>query len=464
MTLWIILTIMTSAAAVLVAAPFLRRFDEPGQASAGDIQVYRDQLKEVDREEAAGSIDTDQAERARVEIKRRLLVADRAQGPMLARLSIGERNLAVISVAGIVVLGAVGLYAFTGRPELPSAPAVTPTFAKLASRSSQSDAVEQLAKATAAQDMSAPRTDAPPVEPQSAPRPTLPSVDEMIDRLAGRLKQNPKDPEGWRMLGWSYFATERFPESAAAYAKAVELKPNVAALRSAEGEALVRAADGALTPEARGLFASALALDAKDPRARFFDGLMKEQAGDKQSALDTWVALLNDADPKEPWIPDLTQRTNELAGELGVDLSTRLHRPQIAAKGGVLDALRQQEGTPRETPSPPESSSPQSPRAPIASAAAGEKGPTAEDVRRAAGMAPGDRMAMIRGMVDSLAARLDQSPRDVDGWIKLIRSRKVLGETDAAKQALDRALAVFSDSPQEKAQIAAVAHELGVTE
>jgi cytochrome c-type biogenesis protein CcmH len=460
MTLWIILTIMTSAAAVLVAAPFLRRLDAPGEASAGDIQVYRDQLKEVDREEAGGSIDTDQAERARVEIKRRLLAADRAQAPMLARLSLGERNVAVVSVAGIVVLGAVGLYALTGRPELPSAPAATPAFTKLASRSSQSDAVEQLANATAAQGMSAPRMDAPQAEPQSAPRPTLPSVDEMIDRLASRLKQNPKDPEGWRMLGWSYFATERFPESAAAYAKAVELNPNVAALRSAEGEALVRAADGALTPEARGLFASALALDAKDPRARFFDGLMKEQAGDKQAALDTWVALLNDADPKEPWIPDLTQRTDALAGELGVDLSTRLHRPQAAPKGGVLETLRQQEKTPGETPSKTSQSQP--PQAPVA--AAGEKGPTAEDVRRAAGMAPADRMAMIRGMVDSLAARLDQSPRDVDGWIKLIRSRKVLGEADAAKQALDRALAVFSDSPQEKAQIAAAAHELGVTE
>jgi cytochrome c-type biogenesis protein CcmH len=42
-------------------------------------------------------------------------------------------------------------------------------------------------------------------------------------------------------------------------------------------------------------------------------------------------------------------------------------------------------------------------------------------------MPPGDRAAMIQSMVDSLARRLEQSPRDADGWIKLIRSRVVLG-------------------------------------
>ena len=73
MTLWIILTIMTSAAAVLLSAPFIRRFDQPQAESAGNIEVYRDQLNEVESEQQQGLIDDVQAETARLE--------NHAQGP-----------------------------------------------------------------------------------------------------------------------------------------------------------------------------------------------------------------------------------------------------------------------------------------------------------------------------------------------------------------------------------------------
>ena len=75
-------------------------------------------------------------------------------------------------------------------------------------------------------------------------------------------------------------------------------------------------------------------------------------------------------------------------------------------------------------------------------------------------MTSSDRVAMIQGMVDRLASRLDQSPRDVAGWIKLMRSRKVLGETEAAEQTFRFALDVFKDSPGEQEQISSAAREL----
>jgi cytochrome c-type biogenesis protein CcmH len=71
-------------------------------------------------------------------------------------------------------------------------------------------------------------------------------------------------------------------------------------------------------------------------------------------------------------------------------------------------------------------------------------------------------MAMIQGMVEGLAARLERSPRDVEGWIKLIRSRTVLGELEAARQALSRALEVFDGAPQEQARIAAAGRDAGL--
>ena len=119
--------------------------------------------------------------------------------------------------------------------------------------------------------------------------------------------------------------------------RAIELSPNAAEFRSARGEALVRAADGVVTAEANDAFEGALKLDPKDPRARFFKGLAKEQAGEKAAALDDWIAILNDADPNEDWVADLQERTAELGREVGVDVSRRLRRPQAAATGGVLN-------------------------------------------------------------------------------------------------------------------------------
>jgi cytochrome c-type biogenesis protein CcmH len=69
---------------------------------------------------------------------------------------------------------------------------------------------------------------------------------------------------------------------------------------------------------------------------------------------------------------------------------------------------------------------------------------------------------MIQGMVDGLASRLEQSPRDPDGWIKLIRSRMVLGEAELAKQALARGLEVFADDKPQRDRIIAAAQQFGL--
>jgi cytochrome c-type biogenesis protein CcmH len=188
------------------------------------------------------------------------------------------------------------------------------------------------------------------------------------------------------------------------------------------------------------VFEEALALDPADPKARLFKGLAKAQAGDKKAALDDWIAILNGADANEPWFPEIKQRVAELGREIGVDVSAR-DRP-AAASGDILRALA----------GPPPSTSP-SPARPA---------PLTLDARAGAAMSPADQGAMIRGMVDGLAARLEQSPHDVEGWIKLIRSLVVLGETDRAKQALDRALTIFDNAPEERGQIAAAGRELGI--
>jgi cytochrome c-type biogenesis protein CcmH len=367
MTLWAILTIMTSAGAGFLAALSLRSLERPHQAA--------------------------------------------------------------VAIAGVVVLAIVGLYAL--NDDSPDMPATSPSIRSAGEPGAS--AVDQLAAAMLLQGTEG--------QPQNQPQARLGTVDEMIARLVDRLNRDPNDSEGWRMLGWSYFSTERFAQSAAAYAKAIALNPQSADFRSSRGEALVRAADGRVTDEAKAVFEQALRLDAGDPKGRFFMGLAKEQTGDKLAALDDWVAILNDTDSSDAWVTDLKQRVTELAGETGVDVAARLHRPKPAAAGGLLGMLQQQQAAP-----------------PAAAPSSG--GPSADDVRNAAAMSSSDRQAMIQGMVDRLASRLSQTPRDVDGWIKLMRSRKVLGDPEAAEQTFRFALDVFKDAPREQEQISAVAREL----
>ncbi|MBS0243885.1 MAG: c-type cytochrome biogenesis protein CcmI, partial [Proteobacteria bacterium] len=400
---------------------------------------------EVERESRDGAIEPEQAAAATTEIKRRLLAATRETAGKLNQLTLGQKHLSVGLVVAIVVLGSTILYANMGRPDLPSV-----------SHSSTSLVLGESGDAPAFRSSQGsvavpPRGDAPPTgsavsrSPAAGPAtPQLGSVDDMIERLKTRLAKDPNNVETLRMIGWSYFATDRFAEAADAYRKAVDLAPGNPSLSAALGEALVRAAQGEVTQAAAAAFDRALAGDAKEPRARFFKGLQLAQKGDKKAALEAWLALAADAKAEDSWAADLRARIEELARELNVSIEERL--PPLGANSpgqpGVLQALKEQ-GAP-QTPAP-------------------VKGPTAEQVRSAEAMSPADRQAMIRNMVDQLAARLDKSPRDAEGWIQLIRSRRVLGEIEPARAALTKALAEFGDTPPEQARIKAAAAELGVT-
>jgi cytochrome c-type biogenesis protein CcmH len=57
----------------------------------------------------------------------------------------------------------------------------------------------------------------------------------------------------------------------------------------------------------------------------------------------------------------------------------------------------------------------------------------------AAKMSPEERQAMIRSMVAGLAKKLQSTPGDVDGWLRLARAYGVLGERDKAADAYERA-------------------------
>jgi cytochrome c-type biogenesis protein CcmI len=75
-------------------------------------------------------------------------------------------------------------------------------------------------------------------------------------------------------------------------------------------------------------------------------------------------------------------------------------------------------------------------------------GPSAEDMKAAASMSDEDRQAMIQTMVDGLSAKLVDDPQNIDGWIRLLRARKVLQQDDEAMAEIERMKLALVDKPE----------------
>jgi len=253
-------------------------------------------------------------------------------------------------------------------------------------------------------------------------------VGAMISSLEAKLKADPNDAEGWRMLGWSFFQTQRYAEAAMAYKRATALRPDNADYWSSLGEALVTAGPGTVPAEAKAAFDKAVALDPKNPRARYFIGVSKDMAGDHKGAIDDWFALLHDTPAGAPWEADV-RRTIQAVGEKDkIEVATRLAALKPAA------------------PAP-------------GTAAAAIPGPNPDQMRAATQLPAGQQQAMIAGMVEGLAAKLKANPKNVEGWIMLMRSYTTLGRASDAGVAYRAAVAA---NPGAKAELDDAAKTLGV--
>lgn len=271
-----------------------------------------------------------------------------------------------------------------------------------------------------------------PAATAAAPQPAG-DVNAMIAQLEARLRDNPGDAQGWRMLGWSYYRTERFADAVAAYRKAVAADPKNAEGWSALGEAIALAGKGDVPPAAEEAFRKALAIDPQDPRARYFLAVKRDLTGDHKGAIEDWIALLKDTPAGAPWEENVRRTIEQVASENKIDIAGRLPAP-AAPPASQADSV----------------------------ATAAIPGPTPEQMRAASSLPPGQQDAMVRDMVEGLANRLKANPRDGDGWIRLMRARMVLGETRAASQALADAKAAFAGNAAEQQRLSEAAKTLGV--
>jgi cytochrome c-type biogenesis protein CcmH len=264
----------------------------------------------------------------------------------------------------------------------------------------------------------------------AAAAPQAESLDAMAGVLQARLRQDPDNDRNWFLLGMSYRASGRFAEAEQAFRRASELAPRNADYLAYRAEILLANGHDNPPAEAAALFRRALALDPRNPQARYYLATIRDMGGDHRGALDDLVALIREAPAEAPWLEQVRGAATAIAQDNHIDISGRLPPQRAAPQGGA--------------------------------ATAAIPGPTPEQMQAARAIPPSQQDRMVRTMVDGLAARLRQNPRNADGWIQLMRSRMVLSDPAAAAQALQSALAAFQNDAATQGRLRAAAHDLGI--
>lgn len=297
MTMW---QFWLAAAVVggVVLAVLLRALRGTTGAVVSPTGIYRDQLAEIDRDLARGTLAADEAARLRIEVSRRLLEADRAAvRPEASHGSLGPLVLAI----AIVLVGSAWAYLRLGAPGYPDLP--------LAERLARADAA-YLNRPTQAE-----------AEAALAPSTTLPDPEllALTDKLRTALESRPDDLKGLDFLVRNEAALGRYPAAHAAQSRRIAAK---GAAVTAEDHALlaelrIMAAGGRVTAEAEQALVAALTLDPTNGTARYYSGLMFAQTGRPDRAFGLWRELLADSAPQAPWVAPIRAQIETLAAAAG---------------------------------------------------------------------------------------------------------------------------------------------------
>ena len=256
---------MTLGAVIAVWWPLARR--QGSVRSGSDIAVYRDQLDEIDRDQAAGLIGNVEAEAARVEVSRRLIAAAETAkaGSVAPAPGPAGRYRRATLAAAIVLLpaGAGSVYLLLGSPGL------VPVSMNAA-------------------------TDGQPVPA---------GIEHTVAEVETYMESNPRNGRGWELLAPVYLRLGRFDDAVRARRNALEIFGPDAARLGDLGEAMVMASGGVVNAEAKGLFERANAADPEDVMAQYYLGLSAKQDGRRDEAEKRWRALVSRAGEGAEWLP-----------------------------------------------------------------------------------------------------------------------------------------------------------------
>lgn len=406
MTFWIVTALISLSVSVLFFLVILRARSAGEPAAAYDLRLYRQQLKEVDRDLARGVIQESDAERTRIEVSRRILAADAALKKHEAGTAQPKLGSTIVAGLTAIVLvgGAFALYLTLGAPgygDLALDYRLTLAAETAANRPSQTD-MEEVAV------------------PFDLPQPQ-PEYVALVTRLRETAASRPTDSRGQALLAQHEARLGNFRAAYEAKAKFIELSHGDVSPDdyAQQAELMVLAAGGFVSPEAEEILKHALTLDPRNGTARYYWGLMMGQTGRPDIAFGIWRDTLVAGPDGASWIEAIRAQIADMAFRAGQELDPSLLTPA-------------------------------------------RPGPSAEQVQAASDMTPEEQQEMIRSMVEGLSDRLESEGGTAREWARLISALTVLGDVERANRIYDEALSRFADVPEQAAIITEAARQAGL--
>lgn len=320
MMIFFVVAALLIAAALLFIVPALwRRHGHKGvQRDRSNLEIYKDQLIELDTDLGNATISQEQFEQGRVELERRLLeevAAPAVAAPPLRDDAEAGRGAAVAIALFIPLLAAL-IYLIQGSPE-----AISP---------------QKKGAVTAAADGGNGNGEGHPV--------TMDQIETMVTELANRLESNPTDAEGWMMLGRSYAALSRYAESAAAFERAVALVPENADLLVDYADALAMSTGESLDGKPMQLITRALAIDPNNQKGLWLTGTAAYDRGDYNGAIVQWEKLLSvlqpDSQEAQAMVSNIAEARSLIARAGGVAPPSATTIPSEATQAPANAAAR----------------------------------------------------------------------------------------------------------------------------
>lgn len=410
---WMTTFALAAAVTGLLILALLRGRRDTGPAEAFDLQVYRDQLKEVERDLARGTIGAEDAERLRTEVSRRILSAD-AQAGAQGVAGVQSRPIGIVAsvlIAAAVLGGGFALYLTLGAPgygDLALSDRKAAAQEAYATRPAQSEAEAQV-----------------PARASDA----SPEYIALVERLRDAVQRRPDDLQGHVLLARSEAALGNYVQAYEAQQEILRVKGDRARAEDYAdlADMMVLAAGGYVSPEAERAIDAALARDPGNGVARYYGGLMWAQTGRPDAAFRLWDELLRSSRADDPWVQPIALQIEEIAMRAGVSGYTL---PEL--RGGSA---------------PPVAALP---------------GPTQGDMEAAGEMSAAERTEMIQGMVARLSDRLATEGGTPDEWARLIGAYGVLGNEEQAIAIWNNAQEVFAENAEALETVRNGARQAGI--
>ncbi|MET0336032.1 MAG: c-type cytochrome biogenesis protein CcmI [Rhizobacter sp.] len=257
------------------------------EASEVNAGVYRDQMAELDRDLAAGTLSPDDHAQARTELQRRL-IDDTSGTEAPAAPAIGTRMTSLALIL-IVPLATAGLYTWLGSPAA--------------------------------------------LDPLVTQAPTQQNVEKMVADLAARMEKNP-DPKGWVVLARSYRAMGRLPEAENAFNRIGPALQANATLLAEYADVLATRAMGNFDGKPMEIVNQALKLEPEHPMALSLAATAAYNRNDFALAVKHWEHLQKvvPADTEDAkWLSEAIAKTREQLAASGGKAPTAAAAAQPAA-------------------------------------------------------------------------------------------------------------------------------------